>query len=100
MKMLLTAGRIRSAIAGARTEKDVENSLRAHKIRFSYDTSAGFLAFRIPARSGAVLVYRACSRSAPFAVRSAAPVRSAPSPSCSAAPAGYPFPLPRWTWND
>lgn len=87
MKMLLTADRIRSALAGARTEKDVENSLRAHKIRFAYDTSAGYLAFRIPARSGAVLVYRTCSRSAPFMVR-------------SAAPAGYPFPLPRWTWDD
>ena len=89
MKMLLTADRIRSAIAGARTEKDVELSLRRHRIRFAYDTRAGFLAFRIPARSGPVLVYRTCSRSAPFAVRSAA-----------AAPAGYPFPVPVFTWDD
>ena len=73
MKLLLTAGRIRSALDGARTEKDVENLLRARKIRFSYDISAGFLAFRIPARSGAVLVYRTASRSAPFMVRAAAP---------------------------
>lgn len=71
MKMLLTAGRIRSALDGARTEKDVELSLRAHKIRFSYDTGAGFLAFRIPARSGVILVYRTTSRSATFMVRSA-----------------------------
>jgi hypothetical protein len=73
MKMLLTADRIRSALDDARTEKDVELSLRAHKIKFSYDTSAGFMAFRIPARSGVVLVYRTASRSAPFMVRAAVP---------------------------
>lgn len=73
MKMLLTADRIRSALDGARTEKDVEMSLRAHKIRFSYDTSAGFTAFRIPARSGCILVYRTASRSVPFQVRSVVP---------------------------
>lgn len=73
MKMLLTADRIRAVVADARTEKDIELSLRSHKIKFSYDTSAGFMAFRIPARSGAVLVYRTCSRSAPFRVRSSAP---------------------------
>ena len=73
MKMLLTADRIRAALDDARTEKDVELSLRAHKIKFSYDTSAGFMAFRIPARSGVVLVYRTASRSAPFMVRAATP---------------------------
>lgn len=73
MKVLLTAARVRSAIDGARTEKDVELSLRAHKIRYSYDTRTGILAFRIPARSGAVLVYRTASRSAPFTVRPAVP---------------------------
>ena len=73
MKILVNAARIRSAIDGARTEKDVELLLRARKIRFSYDTTAGFLSFRIPARSGAVMVYRTASRSAPFTVRSACP---------------------------
>lgn len=73
MKILVNAARVRSAINGARTEKDVELLLRAHKIRFSYDTAAGFLSFRIPARSGAVMVYRTASRSAPFVVRAAAP---------------------------
>ena len=73
MKLLLSADRIRAVVADARTEKDIELSLRSHKIKFSYDTSAGFMAFRIPVRSGAVLVYRTCSRSAPFAVRSSAP---------------------------
>ena len=78
MKILLTPARIRSALDGARTEKDVEMSLRAHKIRYTYDTSAGFLSFRIPARSGAILVYRTASRSAPFMVRSAAPAVAPP----------------------
>lgn len=73
MKLLVTADRIRSAIAGAATEKDVELSLRSHKIRYSYDTRTGFLAFRIPSRSGSVLVYRTASRTAPFTVRFSAP---------------------------
>ena len=73
MKLLITADRIRAVIAGARTEKEVEFSLRSHKIKYQYDTSAGYTAVKIPARSGAVLVYRTCSRSAPFMVRSAAP---------------------------
>lgn len=73
MKMLLTVDRIRAIVADARTEKDIELSLRSHKIKFSYDTSAGCTAFRIPARSGAVLVYRTCSRSAPFRAIVAAP---------------------------
>ena len=75
MKMLLTADRIRAVVADARTEKDIELLLRSHKVRYSYDTSTGFLAFRIPARSGTVLVYRTCSRSGRVRVscRSAAP---------------------------
>jgi len=92
MKMLLSADRIRAIVADVRTEKDLELSLRSHKIRFSYDTSAGFFAFRVPVRSGAVLVYRTCSRSAPFTVRSA--------PASGPAPVGYPFPVPRYSWDD
>lgn len=87
MKMLMTSARIRTAIEGARTEKDIEKALRRHKIRYTYDTRAGFLAIRIAARTGPVLIYRTCSRSAPFAVR-------------SAAPADYPYTLPRFTWDD
>ena len=73
MKMLLTADRIRSIIADDRTEKDIEISLRLHKIRFSYDTSAGFLSLRVPVRSGIVRIYRTASRSAPFMVCAAPP---------------------------
>lgn len=73
MKTLLTAGRIRSALDGVRTEKDVELLFRAHKIRYTYDTREGFLAFRVPVQSGSVLVYRTAARSAPFMVRAVAP---------------------------
>ena len=78
MKLLVSAARVRYILAGARTEKDVEYILRAHRIRFSYDTQPGFLSFRIPARTGAVIVYKTASRSAPFMVRSAAPGSVAP----------------------
>lgn len=87
MKMLLTADRIRSIIAGAINEKDIENALRAHKVRYSYTTAPGYLAIRVPVRSGAVLISRAPARSAPLRAS------MAPAP-------GYPFPLPRFTWDD
>ena len=90
MKILLTAARIRSALDGARTEKDGEVSLRSHKIRFTWTTAPGYLCARVPCRSGSMLIYRTCSRSAPFAVRSAEPVKAA----------GYPYPVPRFAWDD
>ena len=107
MKLLLTADRLRSVIADARTEKDLELSLRLHRIRFTWTTEPGYLAAKVPLRSGAVLVYRSASRSAPFRIRSAAPAPvlcSAPV-SSAAAPAagarsGYPFPVPRFSWDD
>lgn len=73
MKILLTPARVRSVIADARTEKDIEILLRSHKIHYSYNTSTGFMAFHIPARTGPIIVYRTASRSAPFTVRTAAP---------------------------
>lgn len=77
MRILTTAARVRAAIAGARTEKDIESMLRAHKIRFSWDTRAGFLAARVPVRSGAVLIVRTASRGCPFRAMPAAPVPAA-----------------------
>lgn len=74
MKMLINAARVRALLENVRTEKDVEMILRAHRIRYSYDTSAGYTAFRIPARYGPVLVFRTASRKAPFMVQ-AAPAR-------------------------
>lgn len=80
MKISITPARIRSILTSCRTEKDVEKAFRAHGIRYAYDTSAGFLAFRVPARSGSVRVYRAASRSAPFLVSSVPPVPVYPVP--------------------
>ena len=87
MKLLLSPARVRSIIAGAVTEKEIETALRAHKVRYSYTTAPGYLAIRVPVRSGAVLITRANSRSAPLRAS------MAPAP-------GYPFPLPRFTWDD
>ena len=83
MKLLLTTARLRSVIDDARTEKDLELSLRRHRIRFTWTTEPGYLAARVPLRSGPVLVYRTASRSAPFRIRSAAPA-AAPDPSAPA----------------
>ena len=87
MKLLLSADRIRALAETVTTEKQLENIFRSHKIRFTWTTAPGFLAARVPVRSGSVLVYRTCSRSVPFRVR-------------SSAPAVYPYPLPRFTWDD
>lgn len=87
MKALLTVSRLRSVISGAMTEKDVVSSLRRHRIRYRFTTAPGFLCIRVPLRSGSADIVRTASRSVPFSVR-------------SAAPADYPYPLPRWTWDD
>ena len=94
MRLLLTPDRVRSMIDGAKTEKDVELSLRRHKVRYHYDTSAGFLAIRIPCRTGSVLVYRTASRTVPFRVLPAKPGAARP------APIGYPNPVPAFAWDD
>ena len=94
MRLLITPNRVRSMIEDARTEKDVELSLRRHKVRYSYDTRAGFLAIRIPCRTGAVLVYRSCSRSAPFKVCSAS-VKATGQSSFR-----YPYTVPQFAWDD
>lgn len=78
MSMLITSSRIRSLITGARTEKEVESLLRSHKIRFHYSTDTGILSIRIPCRKGYIRVYRTCSRSCPFQVRTVGPVPFVP----------------------
>lgn len=87
MKLLLSADRIRSVIAGAMTEKDIEKSLRLHKIKYNYTTAPGYLAIRIPCRSGSVLIARTASRSAPYTVR-------------FSAPDGFPCPVPLYSRED
>lgn len=68
MKQLVTAGRIRSIIAGLHTEKDVAAALRSHRIRYSFSTEGGALHIRVPSRSGCVRIVRTASRSAPLLV--------------------------------
>ena len=64
----VSINKIRSAIAGCMTEIDVINSLRKHKIRYSFSTDYGFTQIRIPYKKGYIRIYRTCSRSAPFIV--------------------------------
>ena len=87
--MLITSDRIRSVIADCKTEIDIVSTLRAHKIRYSFSTDTGILAIRIPCRKGYIRIYKTCSRSAPFTVRTESP-----------APYNYPFPVPAFSWND
>ena len=87
MKQLVTAERIRSIIAGAATEKDAADNLRRHRIRFEYSTEGGTFHIRIPCRSGCVRIVRTAYRSAPLRI-------------VPASPAPYPYPLPRFTWDD
>lgn len=96
MKALLTVSRIRSAIAGAKTEQDISAALHRHSIRFSWTTAPGFLAARVPVRSGSVLIIRAASRSAPFSVR----FDSGASVSTVSAFPSSPFPVPRFRTFD
>jgi len=86
MKQLITPGRVRALLDGARTESEAADILRRHRIRYAYSTAGGALHIRIPGRAGAVTVTKTASRSAPLQV--------------SAAGACYPYQVPLWTWND
>jgi hypothetical protein len=87
MRQLVSAERIRSIIAGAMTEKEAADILRRHRIRYEYSTAGGSFHIRIPCRSGAVRIVKTASRSAPLVVRPSAVT-------C------YPFPVPRFSWDD
>ena len=73
--IILTPNRLRSMIEDCRTEADLEETLRHHKVRFRYSTDSGFLSILVPCSSGTVRVYRTASRIAPFVV---APVTPTP----------------------
>ena len=87
-KMLITAGRVRSILADARTDRDAADALRRHRIPYHYSTAGGYMHICIPGRRGMITVTRTASRTAPLAIASG-PV-----------PAGYPYPVPHWTWDD
>lgn len=85
--ILINSNRIRSIIADCKTEQEIILSLRSHKIKYTYTTETGFLSIRIPCKKGIIRIYKTCSRSAPFVVR-------------SETASFYPFPLPVYSWND
>ena len=87
MKQLITQNRIRSVIAGAMTERDAAECLCRHRIRYEYSTAGGVFHIRIPCRSGAFRIVKTANRSAPLDVRSSAVT-------C------YPYPVPRFSWDD
>ena len=58
MKTFISSARIRSVLEAARTDKEVIDALRAHRINYRYSIDAGGLHIRIPCRHGVVRVYR------------------------------------------
>ena len=64
MIIVINPDRIRKIISDCTTEADIQATLRAHKIRFSWTTANGETAFRIPCRKGAVVITRNQSRPA------------------------------------
>lgn len=88
MRKLLSAARIRRIISACNTEADIQATLRAHCIPFSYETATGTLSIRIPARRGCIRIYNAETARAPFLAALVPPVS-----------AGYAYTVPRYT-ND
>ena len=72
--MLITSARVRSLVSDCKTEMEIASVLRSRKIKYSFSTASGFLSIRIPCRKGSIIIYRTCSRSAPFMVKSVSPV--------------------------
>lgn len=66
--ILINTKKIRSLIADCKTEMEIVSVLRSHKVKYTFTTNTGYLSIRIPCRTGAVRIYRVCSRSAPFLV--------------------------------
>ena len=65
MKVLITAARVRSIVSDSRTFRDIADTLRRHRIRYTYSTEAGYMHIRVPFRSGCLRIYCTASRSAP-----------------------------------
>lgn len=66
--IIVTPSRVRSILSDCRTEADVAETLRHHKIKFRYSTDIGFLTIVVPCSSGSVRVYRSSSKTAPIAI--------------------------------
>lgn len=72
--MKVTAERLRSIIAECKTEADVVRTLRSHRVRYYFTTETGYMSIKVPCRTGAVHIYRTCSRSAPLRMESSSPI--------------------------
>jgi len=64
----ITSARVRAIVTDCTTEMEVAKTLRKHRIKYTFTTETGTLSIRIPCRTGAVRVYRTCSRATRFAV--------------------------------
>ena len=71
--IIVTASRLRSILSDCRTEADVAETLRYHKVKFRYSTDLGFMSILVPCASGSVRVYRTSSKNAPIAMISIQP---------------------------
>lgn len=78
--IMLSSNRIRSIIADCKTERDITQALRNHKVKYTFSTDTGFLSVRIPCKKGYIRIYRTASRSRPFLVSSVPPVPFMPVP--------------------
>lgn len=67
--IIITQNRVKAIITGCKTEIDIINTLRAHKIKYSFSTETGIMNVAIPCKTGKIRVYRLPSNRAPFAVR-------------------------------
>lgn len=74
--IILTPNRLKTIVSECKTDADLAASLRHHKIRHRYTTESGFLSVVVPCSTGSVRIYRTASRSNPFRVIPASPVKS------------------------
>lgn len=68
--MVISAERIKSIVSGCKTQPDIISALRMHKVKYMFTTETGFLSIRIPYKKGIIRIYKTCSVSCPFVVRS------------------------------
>lgn len=67
--IIITQNRVRAIITGCKTEMDLVNALRAHKVKYSFSVETGTMNIAIPCKAGTVRIYRTLSNNAPFMVR-------------------------------
>ena len=71
--MLVTTNRLRMILAECRTNADVAETLRYHKVKFKYDTKPGYLSIVVPTATGSARITKTASKTAPFVIGSISP---------------------------